>query len=759
MPPAPRIVFFGLPLTGKTGLLHAFADPEAPFPLSKYGDETKTELCRTLPDGTVLCDVDSPVAKERINDPNRIERDDRTALAVRGANAVVLAIDASATDDSTLGLFQSFAAFLDGFEGARRRNRDVGGLPVFLTLTKCDRLARPGDGPDDWFRRVEAKKRSVRTAFEDYLAGLGVEPFAFGSVEVHIAATALRFPADPRFAALDAPFGVEELRDECLAAATAHLRRSDESHRRLRWTLAGAGSIVGAMALALAALFALAPGLDEDRLGNRVRAYREREGPPASRLADARLERNRRELAAIRSESGFDSLPDELRRFVVQRLAENDAYKEYRERFHPPRIGPAEARTLKELDALDSELAGTLKPPTEYAEDWAETAAVRLYRKWLTDAAMLRTVQGTMHDWYRGLIRRGTALLVAAQCDGGWRASAGRLLADAAAPPYDANDAMPGSVKLAIPRGAPLRFAVALEFDRVDQARADWQDTLARVAAMRDLADALGLTGAPEPVLVFPEVVDRAASSALGAAVLAKLPRMKETVSQFPDPSRSELQRRLQLAHEAGAKHVRAVVRARLGSESREAWATAAKWFDEPDAKAWGRLLQTIGTWGEFAPGDPVEEAIAFLRKDAFESDLSTLELTVPNDLRERRPIPRGPLAIRVRLPNATTRELPFRSVGEPTVTATATVHRFAPDGHDGKPWFAPGEPLTASLSLKSGDAELVLEWDGGAAVYGFDALGREPTMKTSAGPRERATGVRLSAPNLPRLPTLLRPN
>ncbi len=762
MPAAPRIVFFGLPLTGKTGLLHAFADPEAPFPLSKYGDEPKAELCRTLPDGTALCDVDSPAAKELIDDPNRIERDDRTANAVRGADAVVLAIDASATDDATLDLFRSFAKFLEGFESTRCRNREVGGLPVFLTLTKCDRLAAPGEGPDHWLRRVEARKESVLLAFEDYLAGLGrgsANTLAFGSLDVHLAATALQFPKAPSFAALEAPFGVEELRERCLAAATAHARRSDQSHRRLRWTLAGAGAIAGSMAIALAAFFALAPGVDEDRLGTRVRAYREREGPPATRLADSRIERNRKELAAIRDESGFDSLPEELRRFVAERIAECDTYKEYRERFHPPRIGPAEVRTQKELDALFSELDGALKPPAEQAEAWAETAAVRLFHKWRVDAALLRATQSTLHDWYRGLVRRGTSQLVSSTIDGSWRASATRLLADAGAPPYEIAAEIPGSAKLAIPRGAAIRFAVAFEFDRVEQARGDWRDVQARVIAMRDLADALGMTGAPNPLLAFPPVSDRASSAGLGTAILAKLPDANWSVTQFPDPARSELQRRLQIAYEAGAKHVRGVVRARLAAETRDGWAEAAKWFDEPEAKGWGRLLQKIGAWGEFAPTDPVADAVAFLRKDAYESDLSTLELTVPNDLRERRPIPRGPLVVRVRLPNATSRELPFRPLGEPTVTATATVHRFAPDGHDGKPWFAPGEPLRASLAMKAGDAEFELEWDGGTDVFGFDALGREPTLKTTNGPRERATGVKLTAPNLPRLPTILRPN
>ena len=196
MPAAPRIVFFGMPHTGKTGLLHAFADPEAPFPLSKYGDEKPADLCRTLPDGTVLCDVDGRSAKEILVDPRQIERDERTANDVRDSDAIVLALDASATGDATIELFHSFAAFLEGLEGARSKNREVGGLPVFLTLTKCDRLVQPDDDPNAWLRRVNAKKRSVQTAFEDYLAatghGLHADPFAFGSIEVHVAATALR---------------------------------------------------------------------------------------------------------------------------------------------------------------------------------------------------------------------------------------------------------------------------------------------------------------------------------------------------------------------------------------------------------------------------------------------------------------------------------------------------------------------------------------------------------------------------------------
>lgn len=744
-------MFFGLPHTGKTALLHAFADPDAPAPLTP--PDAAGEVCRPLPTGVVLCDVNGRSAKEIIADPAQLGRGDATATDVRTADAIVLALDASASSELMLGLFAEFAHFLDGFEKARSYGREVGGLPIFLTLTKCDTLFRPGDDPNEWLRRVEARKQSVHTAFEDYLADVGRDgsPFGFGSVEVHVAATAIQFPADPSFHALRPPFGVEELRDDCTAAALAFRRRMESSYRQLRWTVAGSGVLVGTMVATLVALFAFSPSADEDRLGRRVRQYQEREGPAEVRLADRRFDKNRKELEAIREDYAFDELPADDREFVDGRLREFTAYRDYRRQFLPPRVGPAEVRTRPELDRLDADLRGPLTPPTEYAGAWADTEAVRLFHKWQTDAGLVRQAEAALSEWYRGLVRRGTALLLAPALDANWRQDATNLFAEADHPPFDPTAAVAGSEKLPVPRGAAVGYAAVFDFDLVDQARSDWLDAGDRVAAMRTLGDLLGLTGGPNPLLSFPDPTDITASAKLAADLLPKLPDVNGSVSQFPDPIRGELQRRMRQAQEAAAKHPQAVVRAKLGPESRDGWAAAARWLAEPDAKAWGQLLGRINRWGELDNGgDPVEDAAAFLKRGRFELDFASLEVAVPNDLRDRRLVPAGPLVVR-----GGAKELTFRVAGEPQTSAAATTYRFAADG-DGKLTVRPGDEVSAVWKLKAGDRDVRLEWtNGGSVVYQFESLHREPTLVADL--RERAAGVRLTAAALPRLPLVLR--
>ncbi len=749
MAAAPRIVFFGLPHTGKTALLHAFADPHAPAPLTTTA---RPELCRTLPSGIVLCEVDGRSAKEIIADPAHLHRNDATANDVRTADAIVLALDASASSELMLGLFAEFAIFLEGFEKTRSHGREVGGLPIYLTLTKCDTLFRPGDDPNEWLRRVEARKQSVRTAFEDYLAETGhdASPFGFGSIEVHVAATAIAFPPDHAFHGLRPPFGVEDLRDDCTAAAVAFRRRMDSSHQQLRWTLAGSGVLVGTMLATLVGLFALSPGVDEDRLRRQVRLYQEREGPAEVRLADRRLDKNQQELEAIRDDADFERLPTEVRQFVDNRLREFAAYHDYREKFQRPRIGPAEVRTLAELDRLDAAVGGELVPPPEYAAAWADTEAVRLFHKWQTDAGLIRQAEGTLNQWYRGLVRNATALLLAPGLDANWRQTATALLASADRPPFDPTAAMAGSEKLLVPRGAAMGYAAIFDFDRVDQARADWIDTRDRLAAMRTLGDLLGMTGGPNAVLIFPAPTTVAASAKLAAGLLPQVPDVPGSVSQFPDPIRGLLQKRLRQAQEAGAKHPQAIVRAKLGRETREGWANVAAWLAEPDAKAWGKLLGRLGRWGEFDADDPVDEALAFLKRDRFDLDFANLEVTVPTDLRDRRLLPAGPLVVR-----HGSKELSFRVTGEPQTTAAESLYRFTPDG-DSRLTVQPGDAVSASWTLKAGDREFRLEWtNGGSVVYQFESLHREPTLVADL--RERAAGVKLSAAALPRVPLVLR--
>ena len=58
--------------------------------------------------------------------------------------------------------FGEFDGYLRRMERRRGDRTDVGGLPVFLVLTKCDRLARPGEITADWLEHIEDRKARGR---------------------------------------------------------------------------------------------------------------------------------------------------------------------------------------------------------------------------------------------------------------------------------------------------------------------------------------------------------------------------------------------------------------------------------------------------------------------------------------------------------------------------------------------------------------------------------------------------------------------
>jgi hypothetical protein len=779
-PPGPRIVFFGPPNAGKTALLSAFlrvARTDA-VPLTPAEATSRDVVPHVLPTAgapVVLIDTDGQTAAKLIADPGRFRprpprrKPASVTAAVYAADALVLLIDASAGDAEVDQLFRDFGRFLDKLEESRTAEREVGGLPVFLTLTKCDALWRPGDDPNEWLAKVEARQQEVRARFEDYLAEEErVGPFAFGSIEVAVAATALRLPNDPKFADLGGgPFGVTDLYAESTAAARAFRRRAERAGHRLRWTLAGATTIVGVMAAGLVALLAY-PGPDgEDPLAARVRAFRDRAGPPAVRLADRNFARNEAELVAIRESARFDRLTDDLREFVEREVQAFAAYKAYRDRFRPPRLGPADVRSRAELDRLEADLSGDLAPPPEYATEWEGTEAVRLWEKWRADAALLRRAEETLYDWYRGLVRRATGLQLAPAADYRWRQDVGALVADAGNPPFRPAEAVPGSPRVPVRRGAALTYTPAFEFDRVAVARQDWEAERARLLALRDLADALGMAAGPNTppsVLDLPEPMgDETASRALPADRLRALRESYPSpagdyrewnTSRFPDPIRSELRRRLDRAFDTAARHARRLIRAKLGpavgGETHADWQPVAAWLEaDPAMKEWGHLLGLVRDLADPAGNrtDPVAELAAFLRRDRFDAEVRSIELTVPDDLRGQRAVPTGPFVIAVKPASGPAGEYRYRPEGETRRDGPASVAQFVPDGHDGKLVIRPGDEVTAAVPLRAGGQEFELAWSASRTrVYTFDRVSRQPEVRRRDDPSvtERATGVRL---------------
>ncbi len=790
----PQIVFFGPARSGKSSLLDAFlrlaagvdADlvslsPHSPGEYFPHFVRIENPAVAALAGGpVVVCDSDGRAAGELLCHPDTLaRRNARGPLvdAVRSADALVLVVDAADSPEQVDATFRAFGDFLGSLEEGRTFGREVGGLPVFLTLAKCDALARPGDAPGIWLLRVDRREAELRARFEDYfgtaVAEEGSRFLPFGSIDLHPMATAIRLPDGPGFEAYaddDGTFRVGDLVQEVLPAAREYRRRVMAARKRLRATVGGVGILVGAMVAALS-FFALVGGFGPvDALSQRIRDFRAHEAPASVRLSDRNLAGYRRELAEIRQSLGFPSLPEDLQKFVEQRLSEADAYRDYRAKFLPPRLGPADVRTQAELDALEKSLSGELAPPTEYATAWSGTEAVRLHDKWKTDARLIREAESRLHDWYRGLIRSANQLMLAEKPpDYGWRTQVETLLRQAQAPPFSPTETIPGSPGVSVSGGDSLTYAPAFAFDRIDLARRDWEDTRERLGNLRSFADALGLTtgpGAPPPVLDFPEPSgDIAVSLALGTSRIEKL---RESYpghtswgsATFPDPARRWLDPRLRAAFETGSRHVRRIIAERLVADRPQDWARLADGLlSEAAMKDWGALLGAIRSWADpaVAVADPVAQLAEFLRKDRFEATVKSLEVTVPDDLLDYRALPAGKLVVRHTPAGGEPREYPYRQQGDGVRDRPVTVFRFTPDGHPGTLTLRPGDEVIATLPLRSGGQEYRLVWSGGrSAAYRWDALGQPPVLE-KVGPLPapvRVPGVKLEG--FPTVPGLL---
>src|SRR5262245_36843560 len=211
-----RIVLFGMPAAGKTSLLGALAqsaqtqehllhghlteqaqglaelrqrlyeesprrtvDEVVPYavdfePFSPEGKETTTHDHLQV----VLIDCDGRVANDLLTRRRMLAEDSPEGTLARetlDADTLILAIDAAATHAQIDTDFVEFGRFLRLLERGRGQRAEVGGLPVFLVLTKCDLLAQPDDTAASWMERVEERKRQVDRRFHEFLARKATE--------------------------------------------------------------------------------------------------------------------------------------------------------------------------------------------------------------------------------------------------------------------------------------------------------------------------------------------------------------------------------------------------------------------------------------------------------------------------------------------------------------------------------------------------------------------------------------------------------
>ncbi|MFO0805576.1 MAG: hypothetical protein U0791_20945 [Gemmataceae bacterium] len=782
-PAAPRILLFGHPGSGKSSLLGALhrageqfgpevIDPSGRLPRISHHLYARTPLERTqtelvtyelrLKHGAnrpvktvVIHDCDGNAANALLKHPDPItERAVRglVASAVVQADLLALVVNAGAADEDLDDAFDEFLMLLERVHGRKVFEREVGGFPIELILTQCDALFERGDTRERWLEEVASRLTHALNRFEEFLREQGAitDYLPFGSITLHGHAVAVREPGG------NEPFGVAECFRELFHRAEEHRNRVKRSQKQLRRTLWAVACLVWLLFAGAVAVSLYQPPPADPGLASRVQSYRDRELPAAERLSSRNLAKNRRLLSEFQSDPGFFALPADLREFVAGRLSEVDEYQAYAAKLAAT-PSPAETRSLEELARTEAKLLGELASPARYT--WSDTEAGRLRDKWLADAPALRGAEAAWQEWYRGLVNQALALTHTRSFEGEWRDRVAALEAAGTRPPFDDAAPIPGSPVVPLARGEAATYGAAAAFDRVYEASRDWEFTRTRLGRMRDFADALGLTADTSRKLLeipLPGVALDPAERLEQIDSDTTLSLKDLNLANFPEPGRAVLAARLRESTGHAAKRTRALIGAKLGGDTPEAWRKLADELADPAIRDWSRLFHLLLRLEDSLAPDPLQELAAFLRGSEFAFDIKGFELTIPAALRVPSLVPAGPLAITVIPANGEPVVRNFKLTGEAVTEGLNTQYRFVPE-KPGVIAFKPGDGLRIELPVRSGEQKLQLVWDDSTnRTYPFDRFSREPKLSPGSEPGTDVVLAPAFGSRVPKLPLLL---
>jgi 50S ribosome-binding GTPase len=508
-----RIVLFGMPDAGKSSLLGALAQAGQTQEHLLNGTLTDRsqgliELQRrlyedrpreTLEEVTsypvalvprqaagaareaVLVDCDGRVANELLSRRRTLgtsQADGALARAILEADTLVLVVDASASAEAIERDFGQFGRFLRLLEQNRGQRSEVGGLPVYLVLTKCDLLGRATDSNIAWMERIEERKREVDRRFKEFLAGQADQgPLPFGKIELHLWATAVKrpalkdAPAKPR-----EPYGVAELFRQCLDSAVVFRQRQARATRRLSGILTAVFALAGGMLLLILYFLLSRPGSETTALENEIRTFRSAHDRPAELLKEP-VDDRLKQLQRFKSDADFKKLPTELQDYVVRKVNELEAYQRYNKEFLDKVRDPKFAKSLEELNQIEDSLKQT-PLPSPYNEEWAQTRAAQRQRLWEQDIDVLRREVKTALATLTDLIRRSNRLSDESISLGAYRKLRDELLREDEKLPYresERNRFLSGSSR--------LTYENVLQFDRVDALWREWKEAKQKIKA------------------------------------------------------------------------------------------------------------------------------------------------------------------------------------------------------------------------------------------------------------------------------------
>jgi GTPase SAR1 family protein len=787
-----RLVLFGLPAAGKSSLLGALLQASDAQPVQLKGtiDDRSRRLeelrqrvyfsnqpTRTVeevvpypveyrpmplpgeqpgePLPAILIDCDGQVAIDllrRRQSLTELSAERALAKAILEADALMLIIDASAPVKQMESDFEEFARFLAQMELSRGARTDVGGLPVFLVLTKCDLLVHPALPREQWQKQIEERQRYVGERFKNFIRRRKSEQEkrTFGVIDLYQAATATGQPpfsnagAKPR-----EPFGVGSLFQQAFHQAALYRERRRAARRRMYWTIGLGGTVLGLLlGLLLALLFFPSSPFIPDP------------STPSQRLAGTlpQLEERLKQMIALRDGPEFHKLPSLKREEVLAHLQELEDYLAYYRKVMIETGWPGVIESAAELQKVRDKLTNDLAPHP----GWEKTAAAQLQADYRRDADAMLDAAETARKWYQRVGDRMADLWAFRNENPpiDWRLFQERsdaALAEASTPPFNEKDPLRKGV-------AELTWANVLRIDTVKRAHDAEEKARRQLTQVRHIAAALGLValGMEYPdVLNIPRGITSEQIVQRVAALRKAYPNyMTEfAAGELPDVARQEISKRADQNYRDLLTPARAAILRYLqanGGDTPAGWSAVRAWLQTPKELAeWRTLAGALNRLRLPPPPDPITELTTFLDARSFTITLpASVEVDIPLSL-ELAPKSGEPLEVTLSRGGETVGTITLQPEEDGvSKDAAAGLLRcvFRASGNRTLD-FRPGDDVSATLPLKGGKT---MTWKSGnrSAQYTFERLSLPPRVdgRVESGITLRLLGTGNRLPTVPDL-------